>query len=77
MSSYLNIYLKPTIKEGENPKEPMYLMCFSRCNEIYSIMIDELNITFIDKRKYIKYNNNILNIYVIKILINLHKFRRR
>lgn len=47
MSSYLNIYLKPTVKEGENPKEPMYLMSFSRCNEIYSIMIDELNITFI------------------------------
>ena len=42
MSSYLNIYLKPTVKEGENPKEPMYLMSFSRCNEIYSIMIDEL-----------------------------------
>ena len=47
MSSYLNIYLKPTVKEGENPKEPMYLMSFSRCNEIYSIMNDELNITFI------------------------------
>ena len=47
MSSYLNIYLKPTVKEGENPKEPMYLMSFSRCNEIYSIMTDELNITFI------------------------------
>ena len=47
MSSYLNIYLKPTVKEGENPKEPMYLMSFSRSNEIYSIMTDELNITFI------------------------------
>ena len=47
MSSYLNIYLKPTVKEGENSKKPMYLMSFSRCNEIYSIMMDELNITFI------------------------------
>lgn len=47
MSSYLNIYLKPTVKESESPKEPMYLMSFSRCNEIYSIMIDELNIAFI------------------------------
>ena len=47
MSSYLNIYLKPTVKEGENSTKPMYLMSFSRCNEIYSIMIDELNITFI------------------------------
>lgn len=51
MSSYLNIYLKPTVKEGESPKEPMYLMSFSRCNEIYSVMIDELNITFIGNDK--------------------------
>lgn len=51
MSSYLNIYLKPTVKEGENSKEPMYLMSFSRCNEIYSIMTDELNITFIGNDK--------------------------
>ena len=48
MSSYLNIYLKPAVKEGECSKEPMHLMSFSRCNDIYSVMIDELNIAFID-----------------------------
>ena len=37
--------------------------------------IDEKNRKkFIDKRKYIKYNNNILNIYVIKTKQNTNYF---
>ena len=71
MSSYLNIYLKPKVKEGEDPKEPMYLMTFSRCNEIYSFMIDELNITFIgtgeNEKNYTDITNEDINIVIISI----------
>lgn len=71
MSSYLNIYLKPKVKEGEDPKEPMYLMTFSRCNEIYSFMIDELNITFIgtgeNEKNYTDITNEDINIVINSI----------
>lgn len=80
MSSYLNIYLKPTVKEGENSKEPMYLMSFSRCNEIYSIMNDELNIAFIgndeNKTNYTDITSEDINSVINSIKENIKTAKR-
>ena len=49
----------------------MYLMNFSRCNEIYSFMIDELNITFIgtgeNEKNYTDITNEDINIVINSI----------
>lgn len=80
MSSYLNIYLKPKVKEGEEPKEPMSLMNFSRCNEIYSVMIDELNIAFIgigeNERNYTDITEEGINIVINSIKESIKTTKR-
>lgn len=50
MSQYLNIYLAPRKKEGEEqPKKPMYFTAFSRSTDVY----DELT----DVKPFAYYNN--------------------
>ena len=53
MSSYLTIYLQPKQEGAEPVKEPMPLLAYSRSNDVYQIMRDELSIAYVDdKRPY-------------------------
>lgn len=54
MSSYLNFYLKPKTQNEEQPKY-LNLMSFSRNNEVYQVVNDEINPYYAgDEDKYTK-----------------------
>lgn len=46
MSSYLNFFLVPKRKEGQEEQKPMHLMSYSRSSDIYQTFYEELNPPF-------------------------------
>lgn len=46
MSNYLNFFLVPKRKEGQEKQKPMHLMSYSRSSDIYQTFYEELNPPF-------------------------------